>query len=144
MRAAVRGSRLASSAGAVRAGRAWLDNDPEVGIAVSLARTAVRVLIGLAIGLLIALPAALLADARFVRSVGLVSVALGLVSILMTFGGSSPARRMGLQNAYLASLYPRLARSLGEQYSRTTLSDSAIFFLTGACLLAIGLWLIET
>ena len=110
---------------------------------MSLGRTIARVVVGLAIALLIAVPAALLGDARFFRSLGLVCVSLGLLSVLMTFGGSSPTRRMGLQSAYFASFYPRLARRMGEQYSRVALSDSAIFFLTGACLLGIGLWSIE-
>ena len=113
-----------------------------MGIAASLLRTLTRVVVGLVLGLVIAVPAALLTDARFVRSLGLACVAIGLISLLMAFGGSSPTRRMGLQDAYFASLYPRLGRMMGQQYSRTALSDSAVFTLTGLCLLAIGLALI--
>lgn len=101
-----------------------------------------RVLVGLALGLVVAVPAALLTDAGFVRSLGLACVAIGLIALLMAFGGASPTRRMGLQDAYFASFYPRLGRMMGEQYSRTALSDSAVFALTGLALLAIGFLLI--
>ena len=114
-----------------------------MGIVESLAGTLLRVLVGLVLGLAIAVPAALLTEAGFVRSFGLACVAIGLICVLMTFGGSSPTRRMGLQDAYVASFFPRLAGTMGQQYSRTTLSDSAVFALTGVCLLAIGIVLIE-
>jgi hypothetical protein len=50
--------------------------------------------------------------------------------------------RLGTQPAYLASMFPGLARRIGDEYPRTRVSDSAVFFLTGVTLLAGGLLLV--
>ena len=57
---------------------------------------------------------------------------------MMAFGGSSPSRRMGVQDPWFASFYPKLVRPMGEQYSQTRLSDAAVFVLTGVALIVIG------
>jgi hypothetical protein len=110
-----------------------------VGILLSLVGVAVRIAVGLLVGLVVAVPVSLALDAAsFVTSFAAACLALGALSILMTFGGESPGRRMGLQDPWLASFYPGIARKIGEKYDRTTLSDSAVFLLAGACLVITG------
>ncbi len=48
-------------------------------------------------------------------------------------------RRMGTQDPWFASFYPGLVDRIGAQYSRTRLSDSAVFALTGLALLGVGI-----
>ena len=76
-----------------------------------------------------------------------VAVGLGIAAVLATFlsfaiEGRSPGMRLGVQPAYLASMFPGLARRTGDAYPKTRVSDSAIFFLTGVALLVGGLLLV--
>lgn len=112
-------------------------------VLVSLVLLVARIAVATAIALLVALPISFAYEDRsFGRSFGVASLIVGCLALLMTFGGSSPGRRMGLQSPWFASFFPPLTRIIGEQYSRTTLSDSALFALTGIVLLAIGFALV--
>ena len=76
-----------------------------------------------------------------------VAVGLGIAAVLATFlsfsiEGHSPGMRLGVQPAYLASMFPGLARRTGDAYPKTRVRDSAIFFLTGVALLVGGLLLV--
>ena len=104
-----------------------------------------RVLVGLAIG---AIAATLLSLTNvgtgrpWSGRLGIASVLVGCVYLLMGFSGHSPGMRLGTQDALLASVYPRLARRLGESYSRMQVSDSAVFVAAGVVLIAVGLALL--
>ena len=113
-------------------------------IAESLVRFAVTVLIGTALAFVAALALTLVyAGGGFTRSFGIACVAVGSLTLLMAFGGSSPSRRMGIQDPWFASFYPELVRRMGAQYDKTRLSDSAVFGLTGLALLAAGVALLD-
>jgi hypothetical protein len=75
-------------------------------------------------------------------SLGVALLIVGSFTLLMAFAGHSPGMRLGTQPAYLASMFPGLARRIGDEYPRTRVSDSAVFFLTGVTLLAGGLLLV--
>jgi hypothetical protein len=60
----------------------------------------------------------------------------------MAFGGHSPSMRLGLQDRYLASFLPDLARRLGDDYSKTRVSDSAILAAVSVVLLIVGFALV--
>ena len=102
-----------------------------------------RVAVAFAVAFGLAVPLALLTDGPPTRAFGLACVAVGSLSLLMAFGGSSPSRRMGTQDPWLASFFPDLTRVIGAQYARTRLSDSAIFVLVGVAVLAIGVALVD-
>ena len=75
------------------------------------------------------------------------AVGLGIAAVLATFlsfaiEGRSWGMRLGVQPAYLASMFPGLARRTGDAYPKTRVNDSAIFFLTGVALLVGGLLLV--
>jgi hypothetical protein len=110
-----------------------------VGIAVSLLGLALRVAIGLAIALLAAIPMTLIVFRDdFKRSFAVACLLIGCLALMMAFGGSSPSRRMGVQDPWFASFFPKLVRPMGEQYSQTRLSDAAVFVLAGLALIVIG------
>ncbi len=110
-----------------------------VGIAMSLIGLLVRVVVGLAIALLLAVPMTLLVlRDDYVRSFAVACLLVGSLALMMAFGGSSPGRRMGIQDPWFASFYPKLVRPMGEQYSQTALSDAAVFVLTGLTILTLG------
>jgi hypothetical protein len=114
-----------------------------MGIVLSLVTVALRVVVATIIAVVLAVPLSLVyADGSFIRSFGIACVAVGSLALLMTFGGSSPSRRIGVQDPWFASFFPGLMRPMGEQYSRTRLSDSAVFALTGLALLALGVALL--
>jgi hypothetical protein len=109
----------------------------------SLVGLALRVAVGLAIALVAAIPMALLGFRDgFVGSFAVACFVVGCLALMMAFGGSSPSRRMGTQDAWFASFYPKLARSMGDQYPHPRLSDAAVFVLTGVALVVIGLALL--
>jgi hypothetical protein len=108
------------------------------GALVSLARFGFRLVVGTAVALAFALMLALVRnDSSFLSSLRIAVLAVGCVTLLLAFGGSSPGRRLD-SDPYVAWLFPRLHRRTGEQYSGNVLSDSAIFFLVGLVLIAVG------
>ena len=108
------------------------------GAVLSLARFGVRLVVGAAVALVFALLIALVRDdGSFLTSVRIAVLAVGCVTLLLAFGGSSPGRRLD-GDAYVAHLFPQLHRHTGDQYSGHVLSDSAIFALTGLALIAVG------
>ena len=115
-----------------------------VGIASSLGVVVVRVAIGLALALAAAVPMTLVVFRDdFTRSFAVACLVVGCIAILMAFGGSTPGRRMGIQDPWFASFFPKLVRPMGAQYSRTHLSDAAVFVLSGLALLVLGVALLD-
>jgi hypothetical protein len=110
-----------------------------VGVLVSLIGFALRVAVGLALALLAAIPMTFVVFRDdFARSFAVACLVIGCLALIMAFGGSSPSRRMGNQDPWMASFFPKLVRPMGEQYSQTRLSDSAVFVLTGLVLIVTG------
>ena len=108
-------------------------------IVASVAGLAVRVAVGVGLALLAAVPMSLVVFRDdVVQSFAVACLVLGCISLLMAFGGSSPSRRMGIQEPWFASFFPKLVRPMGAQYSQTRLSDSAVFVLTGVTLIVLG------
>ena len=112
-------------------------------LAQALVTWLVRLAVGLGVAALLATLLSFAVDGRtWFGSLGVGLLIVGSLTLLMAFAGHSPGMRLGTQPAYLASMFPRLARQTGDAYSRTRVSDSAIFFLTGVTLLAVGLILV--
>jgi hypothetical protein len=102
-----------------------------------------RVLVGLAVGAVAVTLLSLVGTGRpWPGRFGIALVLVGCVNVLMAFSGHSPGMRLGTQDAYLASVFPRLSRRLGESYSRMHVSDSAVFVAAGVVLIAAGLVLV--
>ncbi len=110
-----------------------------LGIVASLFGLFVRVAVGLALALLAAIPMTLVVFRDdFARSFAVACLVIGCLTLMMAFGGSSPSRRMGVQDPWFASFFPKLVRPMGAQYSKTRLSDAAVFVLTALALIFIG------
>ena len=107
-----------------------------VGLTQFLLRLAVGVAIALALALLLAL-----AGARdsFSGNFAVACLVVGCLSLLMAFAGHSPSARLGTVDPWLTSFAPKLVPWMAKPYSGTTLSTSALFFLTAVVLLAVGL-----
>ena len=102
-----------------------------------------RLAIGLGVAAILATPLSFAVEGRsWVGSLGVALLIVGSFTLLMAFAGHSPGMRLGTQPAFLAGMFPRLARQTGNAYPRTRVSDSAIFFLTGVSLLVAGLMLV--
>lgn len=112
-------------------------------LALALVTWLGRLAVGLALAAVVAtLLSFAVEDRTWEESLGVGLVVVGAVTLLMAFAGHSPGMRLGAQSTYLASMIPRLARRTGDPYPKTRLSDSAIFFLTGATVLVAGLLLV--
>jgi hypothetical protein len=112
-------------------------------VAFALVAWLTRLGVGLAVAAVVATLLSLVVEGRtWLESLGVALLIVGSLTLLMAFGGHSPGMRLGVQSPYLASMFPGLARRTGDQYPRTRVSDSAIFFLTGATLLVAGLLLV--
>ena len=102
-----------------------------------------RVLVGLGVAVLAATLCSLVADGRlWVARSGVACLVVGALALPMALGGRSPSMRLGLQDQYLASFFPGLARRLGGDYSETRISDSAIFVVVGLAMLVVGFALV--
>jgi len=112
-------------------------------LAFALVSWLIRLTVGLGLAAIVATLLSLLVEGRtWVESLGIALVIVGSITLLLSFGGHSPGMRRGIQPPYLASTFPGLARMAGDAYPKTRVSDSAIFFLTGATLLVAGLLLL--
>ena len=112
-------------------------------IASALVAWLTRLAVGLGVAAVLATLLSLAIEGRsWTGSLGVALLIVGSFALLMAFAGHSPGMRLGTQPAYLASMFPGLAQGIGDEYSRTRVSDSAIFFLTGVTLLAGGLLLV--
>jgi hypothetical protein len=108
----------------------------------ALVSFALKVVVGLAIACATAALLSIAVDGRtWTEQFGIACLLVGAVALLLAFGGHSPGMRLGLQDQYLASFFPSFARRLGDPYSKTRVSDSAILAATGVLLLALGLLL---
>jgi len=106
------------------------------GALISLLRFGLRLVIGFAVALAFALLLALVRDgSSFAESLRIAAIAVGGITLLLAFGGSSPSRRID-PDPYLAHFLPEAVRHW--QYSGAVLSDSATFALVGLTLLAVG------
>ena len=102
-----------------------------------------RLALGLVVAVVIATVLSFAVEGRSrTGSLGVALLIVGSFTLLMAFAGHSPGMRLGTQPAYLASMFPGLARKIGDEYPGTRVSDSAIFFLTGVTLLVGGLLLV--
>ena len=112
-------------------------------IASALVARPTRLTLGLAVAVVVATLLSFAVEGRsWTGSLGVALLIVGSFTLLMAFAGHSPGMRLGTQPAYLASMFPGLARKIGDEYPGTRVSDSAIFFLTGVTLLVGGLLLV--
>ena len=112
-------------------------------IASALVAWLTRLVLGLGIAAVLATLLSLAIEGRsWTGSLGVALLIIGSFTLLMAFAGHSPGMRLGTQPAYLASMFPGLARSIGDAYPRPRVSDAAILFLTGATLVLGGLLLV--
>lgn len=112
-------------------------------LAFALVSWLIRLTVGLGLAAIVAtLLSPLVEDRTWSESLGIALVIVGSITLLLAFGGHSPGMRRGIQPPHLASMFPGLARMTGNAYPKTRVSDSAVFFLTGATLLVAGLLLL--
>lgn len=111
-------------------------------IVTELARFLARLAIGIAVALLMALVIALVREgSTFQDSFRIACYVTGVFVIFMSLAGHSPTMRLGVHDPFLTSFFPKLVPQLAKPYSGSTLSSSAVYFLTAIALLAIGLLL---
>ena len=102
-----------------------------------------RVLVGLGVAAVTATLFSLVLDGRsWSEQFGIACLVVGALVLLMGLGGHSPSMRLGLQDQYLASFFPGLAGRLGDDYSKTRISDSAIFVVVALVLFVLGFALV--
>ena len=81
-------------------------------------------------------------DGSFASSLRIAVLAVGSVTLLLAFGGSSPSRRTAIDAEYSSWVYYKLGFKRAEgkprPYTGTMLSDSAIFALVGIALIVFG------
>ena len=109
-------------------------------VLVALTQLAVRLVVAVAVALVLAVLLAL-AGARdaFAGNLSVACLVIGCVALLMAFAGHSPTARVGTIDPWLTSFAPKALPWMAKPYSGTTLSASALFFLTAVVLLAVGL-----
>jgi hypothetical protein len=112
-------------------------------ILVELIRFLGRLAVGIGIALVFAVLLALIRDdASFVDSFRIACFVVGVVTLFIAIGGHSQTARMGVHDpTYFTSFFPRLIPQLAKPYSGTTLSSTALIFMTAVVLLALGLLL---
>lgn len=109
-------------------------------IVVELGRFLARLAIGIAVALLIAVVLALVREgSSFQDSFRIACYVTGVIVLFMSLAGHSPTMRLGVHDPFLTSFFPKLLPQLAKPYSGSTLSSSAVYFLTGIALLGIGL-----
>ena len=75
-----------------------------------------RLAIGLGIAAILATLVSFAVEGRsWIGSLGVALLIVGSFKLLMAFAGDSPGMRLGTQPAYLAGLFPRLARQTGTR-----------------------------
>jgi hypothetical protein len=88
-------------------------------LAFALVSWLTRLAVGLALAAIVAtLLSLLIEDRSWVESLGIALVTVGSITLLLAFGGHSPALRRGIQPAYLASMFPGLAVGPGTRTRR--------------------------
>jgi hypothetical protein len=97
-----------------------------------------RALVGIAAALVFALGLALLRSGPFLPSFRIAVLVVGALLLFMAAGGSSPARRTGINDPWLASFAPKLLPALSAREGDTQVSPSALFVLAGLALLVLG------
>jgi hypothetical protein len=111
-------------------------------ILVELIRFMGRLAVGIGIALVFAVLLALVRDdASFVDSFRIACFVVGVVTLFVAIGGHSQTARMGVHDPWLTSFFPKLIPQLAKPYSGTTLSSTALIFMTAVALLALGVLL---
>lgn len=108
-------------------------------ILVELTRFLARLAIGIGVALVFAVLLAFIReDSSFLDSFRIACFVVGVVTLFIAIGGHSQTARMGVHDPYLTSFFPKLIPQLAKPYSGTTLSSTALIFMTAVALLAIG------
>ena len=111
-------------------------------VLVELGRFVARLAIGIAIAAVAALLLALVReDGSFADSFRIGCYLVGALALFLSAAGHSPSMRLGVSDPWLTSYFPKVVPQLAKPYSGTTLSSSALLFLTGAALLALAILL---
>ena len=106
---------------------------------VAVVQFLTRLALAVALALVLALAlAAAREDGGYGSSFETTCFVLGCLTLLLAVAGNSPSRRLGTVDPWLASFFPKLTGRMGEAYSGTTLSASALLSLTAPSLLALG------
>jgi hypothetical protein len=108
-------------------------------ILVELTRFLGRLVVGIGVALVFAVLLALIRDdASFRESLRIACFVVGVLTLFVAIGGHSPTARLGVMDPWLTSFFPKLIPQLAKPYSGTTLSSSALIFMTAVALLALG------
>jgi hypothetical protein len=97
-----------------------------------------RTLVGVAVAVAAAGGLALLRGGAFLASFRIAVLVVGAFLLFMAAGGSSPSRRMGINDPWLASFAPKLLPALSAREGDMRVSPGALFALAGILLLAVG------
>ena len=100
----------------------------------ALAQLLVRVVIGVVLALALALLLALVHGGGFRHAFAVAAICLGVLALLMGGVGHSTASR----TLETAGRVPGLPATFQSHPGDTTISTSAVFFLAGALLIALG------
>jgi hypothetical protein len=106
--------------------------------AVALLGFLARALVGVAVAFVFAFGLALLRGGAFLASFRIAALVVGALLLFMAAGGSSPARRTGINDPWLASFAPKLLPALSAREGDVQVSPSALFVLAGLALLVLG------
>ena len=105
---------------------------------VAVVQFLTRLALAVALALVLALALAAAREDGYGSSFETTCFVLGCLTLLLAVAGNSPSRRLGTVDPWLASFFPKLTGQMGEAYSGTTLSASALLSLTAPSLLALG------
>ncbi len=110
-----------------------------MGLALSLVRFLLRLAVALAVALVVALVLALVRDGTsFVDNLRISLYCVGAITLVLAAAGNSPSMRMGANDPWLASFFPKVIPQLGKPYSGTTLSTTALLLMTALAVLALA------
>jgi hypothetical protein len=97
-----------------------------------------RLAVGVGVALALAALLALVRGGSFLASFRIGALVVGAFLLFMAAGGSSPARRTGINDPWLASFAPKLLPALSAREGQMRVSPGALFALAGLTLLAVA------